>query len=76
MGCAVHSTLAVGERYTTTDIQVRYLGAITTDTGEVHAEGRVVRVGGRVAAAEGWLYPASDRERTLAHGTTGCLIMR
>jgi uncharacterized protein (TIGR00369 family) len=76
MGCAVHSTLAVGEAYTTTDLQVRYLGAMSKDTGVVRAEGTVVHVGGRVGAAEGRLYAVGNGERTLAHATTGCLIMR
>ncbi|HEX6388990.1 MAG TPA: PaaI family thioesterase [Solirubrobacteraceae bacterium] len=76
MGCAVHSTLAAGERYTTTDLQIRYLGAMSSDMGAVHAEGRVIQVGGRVAAAEGRVYAVGNGERTLAHGTTGCLIMR
>jgi uncharacterized protein (TIGR00369 family) len=76
MGCAVHSTLEVGQGYTTTDLQVRYVGAMTTDTGPVRAEGRVIHVGGRIAAAEGRLYAVGKGERTLAHATTGCLIMR
>jgi uncharacterized protein (TIGR00369 family) len=76
MGCAVHTTLAVGERYTTTDLQVRYLAAMSAATGPVRAEGKVVHVGGRIAAVEGRLYATADPERTLAHGTSGCLIMR
>jgi uncharacterized protein (TIGR00369 family) len=76
MGCAVHTTLEAGQGYTTTDLQVRYLGAMTTDTGPVRAEGRVVHVGGRIAAAEGRLYAVGNGERTLAHATTGCLILR
>ncbi len=76
MGCAVHTTLADGERYTTTDLQVRYLGPMSADTGPVHAEGRVVHVGGRIAAVEGRVYAVANPQRTLAHGTSGCLIMR
>jgi len=76
MGCAVHSTLPAGVGYTTTDLQVRYLGAMTQDTGPVRAEGRIVRVGGRIAAAEGRLFAVEDHERVLAHATTGCLILR
>ncbi len=76
MGCAVHSTLPAGVGYTTTDLQVRYLGAMSHETGLVHAEGRVVHVGGRIAAAEGRVFAVDEPERTIAHGTTGCLIMR
>lgn len=75
MGCAVHTTLPAGVGYTTTDLQVRYLGAMGHDTGPVLAEGTVVHVGGRVATAEGRLLTA-DGGRVLAHGTTGCLVLR
>jgi uncharacterized protein (TIGR00369 family) len=44
MGCAVHSTLEAGVRYTTTDLQVRYIRAMTETTGRVLAEGRAVHV--------------------------------
>jgi uncharacterized protein (TIGR00369 family) len=76
MGCAVHSTLPAGVGYTTTDLQVRYLGAMSHETGIVHAQGRVVHVGGRIAAAEGRVFAVAEPERTIAHGTTGCLILR
>jgi uncharacterized protein (TIGR00369 family) len=75
MGCAVHTTLPAGVGYTTTDLQVRYLGAMSHETGPVLAEGTVVHSGGRVATAEGRLVSA-DGGRVLAHGTTGCLILR
>lgn len=75
MGCAVHTTLPAGTGYSTTDLQVRYLGAMSAETGLVLAEGKVVHLGGRVATAEGRLYTQSD-ERLLASGTTGCLVMR
>lgn len=74
MGCAIHTTLPQGHAFTTTDLQVRYLGAMSHDTGKVQAIGEVVHVGGRVAAAEGRIV---DGDGTLlAHGTTGCLVTR
>ena len=39
MGCAVHTTLPAGARYTTTDIQVRYLRPMRAGQGPVLAEG-------------------------------------
>ncbi len=39
MGCAVHTTLAPGSGYTTGDLHIRYLRAMTTETGPVLAEG-------------------------------------
>jgi uncharacterized protein (TIGR00369 family) len=75
MGCAVHTTLEAGVAYTTTDLQVRYLRAMSDTTGRVLAEGRVIHRGKRTATAEGRLFVESD-ERLLAHGTTGCVILR
>jgi len=76
MGCAVHTTLPAGARYTTTDIQVRYLRPMRAGQGPVLAEGRVVHSGSRTATAEGRLYLAQDEDAVLAHGSTGCVILR
>jgi len=75
MGCAVHTTLEAGIGYTTADLQVRYLRAMSDTTGRVLAEGRVIHRGKRTATAEGRLFVESD-ERLLAHGSTGCVILR
>jgi uncharacterized protein (TIGR00369 family) len=74
MGCAVHSTLPVGVSYTTIEIKVNYLRALTSETGAVRAEGRVIKVGGRVAIAEGRV--VDEAGNLYAHGTTTCLILR
>ena len=74
MGCAVHTTLAPGVGYTTTDLQVRYIRAMTATTGLVLAEGRVVHRGRRTATAEGRLF-VQDGEQLLAHATTGCVVL-
>ncbi len=75
MGCAVHTTLEAGVAYTTADLQVRYIRAMGDTTGRVLAEGRVVHRGRRTATAEGRLFVESD-ETLIAHGTTGCVILR
>jgi uncharacterized protein (TIGR00369 family) len=75
MGCAVHTTLEAGIGYTTTDLQVRYIRAMGAASGRVLAEGRVVHSGRRTAMAEGRVFLESD-ETLIAHGTTGCLILR
>jgi uncharacterized protein (TIGR00369 family) len=74
MGCALHTTLAPGAGYTTTDLQVRYVRAMTTATGRVLAEGRVIHTGRRTATAEGRLFVEADGS-LLAHGTTGCAVL-
>lgn len=72
MGCAVHSTVAAGQTYTTIELKVNYVRPLTDRTGLVRAEGKVIAAGKRIATAEGRLM---DRDgRLLAHGTTSCLI--
>lgn len=73
MACAVHSTLEAGYSYTTLEIKINYVRAITLDTGEVRAEGRVINSGKRIATAEGRLVDSAGK--LYAHGTTTCLIL-
>ncbi len=76
MGCAVHTTLEAGVGYTTTDLQVRYLRSMQAGEGRVLAEGRVVHAGRRTATAEGRVYLEAEEGVLLAHGSTGCVILR
>jgi uncharacterized protein (TIGR00369 family) len=73
MGVAVHTTLDEGQTYTTLELNVNYVGAMTQDTGPVVATGSVIHRGGRVATAEARLTDADGR--LLAHGTSTCLIL-
>jgi uncharacterized protein (TIGR00369 family) len=73
MACAVHSTLGAGYSYATLEIKINYVRPITSDTGEVRAEGKVIAVGKRIATAEGRLSDASGK--LYAHGTSTCLIL-
>ena len=73
MGCAVHSTLAVGQAYTTLELKVNLVRAITDTTGEVRAEGRTLATGRRVATAEGRIVDGAGK--LLAHATTTCLVL-
>ena len=72
MGCAIHTTLAPGEAYTTLEIKVNFVRAVTTATGEVRAEGRLTSRGRRVATADGRLVDAEGS--VLALATTTCMI--
>jgi uncharacterized protein (TIGR00369 family) len=73
MGCAVHTTLGEGEAYTTLELKVNFVRAITEATGRVVAAGSVIHRGGRVATAQARLTDESGR--LLAHATSTCLIM-
>jgi uncharacterized protein (TIGR00369 family) len=74
MSCAVHTTLAAGERYTTLELKVNFVRAITVATGRIRAEGTIVHRGGTIATAEGRIIAERDG-RLLAHGVTTCLII-
>jgi len=74
MGCAVHTTLGVGDRYTSLETKVNFVRPITAETGPVRCEGVVVYRGGRVATAEGKLI-AESTGKLLAHGSTTCLVI-
>ncbi|MGY1743910.1 PaaI family thioesterase [Blastococcus sp. SYSU D00695] len=71
-GCAVHSTLPRGTGYTSIEIKVTYLRAVTADSGPLRAVGRVVRPGRRVAFAEGEVTDAAGR--TVATATSSLLV--
>jgi uncharacterized protein (TIGR00369 family) len=73
MGCAVQTTLPAGSGYTTLELKVNFVRAITRDTGPVRCEGRVVHGGTTVATAEGRVI-AEDSGKLLAHGTATCLV--
>jgi len=72
MGCCIHTTLKAGIGYTTVEIKVNYVRAMTDKTGPVKAEGKVINVGSRIGTSEGKLYDSTGK--LLAHGTTTCLI--
>ncbi|NNM66152.1 MAG: PaaI family thioesterase [Burkholderiales bacterium] len=72
-GCAVHSRLSANQAYTTLELKVSYHRPITTDTGPLRAEGRVVSVGRRAAFAEATLKDAN--ERIYASATSTLLVM-
>ena len=73
MGCAVHTLLEAGVRYTTLEVKTNFVRPITAATGVIRCEGTVVHRGARVATAEGRIVDASGK--LLAHGTTTCLIL-
>jgi len=72
MGLAVQSMLDKGSAQTTLEFKISFIRPITTQTGLVRAEGKVISCGRRVGTAEGTLMDKDGR--VLAHGTTTCLI--
>ncbi len=60
-GCAVHSTLPQGVGYTSIELKVTYLRAVTQASGTLTAVGTVVKPGRRVAFAEGRVLDAAGK---------------
>ncbi len=72
LGCAIFSTLAKGDTWTTLELKINLVRPLTKDTGPVRAEGRIIHRGRTVATSEGDL---KDRAGKLyAHATTTCMI--
>ena len=59
--CAMHTTLPEGIGYTSVEIKVNYLRAVTVASGTLTAVGTVVKAGSRIGFAEGEVTDASGR---------------
>jgi uncharacterized protein (TIGR00369 family) len=70
--CAVHSRLTATQAYTTLELKVSYLKAITDNTGPMRCEGRVLSMGRRAAFTEATLKDASGQ--LYATGTSTLLV--
>jgi uncharacterized protein (TIGR00369 family) len=72
MGLAVHSMLPPGSGYTTLEFKISFIRSMTSETGTVRTEGKVLHLGRRTATAEARILDAKGR--LLAHATTTCLV--
>lgn len=72
LACAVHTTMAKGEAYTTAEFKVNLLRPITPETGLVECEGIVVHRGRTTAVSEARLKDGNGK--LLAFGTETCSI--
>lgn len=72
LGCAVHSTLPAGKGYTTLELKVNLVRALTDAVPFVRAEGTLVHAGRQVATSEARIVGPDGK--LYAHATTTCLI--
>lgn len=72
VGCAIHSALPAGKGYTTVELKVNIVKALTDKVPLVRAEGKVIHLGGRLATADGRLYGADGT--LYAHASTTCFV--
>ena len=73
MSCAVQTMLPEGKGYTTLELKVNLVRAITAKTGLIRATGKILHVGKQTGTAEGRLEDAAGK--LLAHGTTTCIVV-
>jgi uncharacterized protein (TIGR00369 family) len=72
LGCAVHTMMPTGRGYTTAELGVNIVKAISPKVMRVRAEGKVIHCGRQLATAEARLF---GPDGTLyAHATTTCLV--
>ncbi|WP_186308700.1 PaaI family thioesterase [Paraburkholderia sp. BCC1885] len=72
LGCSVHTLMPPGRGYTTAELSVNYVKALTPRVTRVRAEGKVIHCGRQLATAEARLV---GPDGTLyAHATTTCLV--
>ena len=72
VGCAVHASLPAGKGYTTVELKVNYVRAVTEKVGLVRAIGSVIHLGNRMATADGRLVGPDGK--LYAHASTTCFI--
>jgi len=72
LGCAVHSALPAGKGYTTLELKVNLVRALTDAVPLVRAEGKLIYLGRQVGTAEARL--VGPDAKLYAHATTTCLV--
>lgn len=73
VACAIHTTLPAGKGYTTAELKISYVRALTPQVGLVRAEGRIINAGRQVGFAEGRL--TGPDGKLYAHATTTCVVL-
>lgn len=73
MGISIQSSLPAGTTFTTLEMKVTYIRAMTLTTGPVRAEGTLVHLGRRMAVAEGRITDSAGK--LYATASTTCLII-
>ena len=68
-GCAMHTALPEGIGYTSVEIKVNYLKAVTIASGTLTAVGTVVKAGSRIGFTEGKVTDASGNLVATASST-------
>ncbi len=74
LGCAIHSKLPQGITYTTLELKINFIKAVTSKSGKMIAEGRLIHLGKSTALVEADL--KSETGTLYAHGVSTCIIFK
>jgi uncharacterized protein (TIGR00369 family) len=72
LGCCVHASLPAGKSYTTLELKVNMIRALTPQVPRVRAIGHLIHLGGQTATAEARLVGPDGK--LYAHASTTCLV--
>lgn len=73
VACAIHTLLPVNKTYTTLELKINYVKALTERVPLVRAIGEAIHVGGKVGTAHGRLVGPDGT--LFAHATTTCIVL-
>jgi len=73
VACAVHTLLPAGKTYTTLELKVNYVKALTERVPLVRAVGEIIYSGGRIGTSQGRLVGPDGT--LFAHATTTCIVL-
>ena len=73
LACAIHTLLPVGKIYTTLELKVNYVKALTDKVPLVRAIGEVIYSGGKIGTSQGKLIGPDGT--LFAHATTTCIVL-
>ena len=74
MGCSLLTTLDAETTFTTLELKVNFLRAVTKDLGELVSLGKIIHAGRTTALVEASLVDADGK--IYAHGVSTCLKMK
>ena len=74
LSCAVNTVMPVGKIFTTLEMKINYVRAVTRTAGKLTCVGTVVHAGTKTATAEGRITDAEGK--IYAHGTVTCILFR
>lgn len=74
LACAVVTAMPAGKIFTTLEMKINFVRAITRQAGLLTCTGNVIHAGSRTATAEGRIVDANGK--LYAHGTATCILFK